>query len=51
MCKLVKKYNSEEQVSFYNYYVQDYVLEKLGVQPYIYILDYTKIPVNLNNTN
>ena len=51
MRKLVKKYNSGELVSFYNHYVQDYVLENLGVQPCIHILDCTKIPVNLNNTN
>lgn len=49
--RLVKKYNSEEQVSFYNHYVQDYVLGNLGVQPYIHILDCTKISVNLSNTN
>ena len=47
----VKKYNSEELVSFYNHYVQDYALENLGVQPCIHILDCTKIPVNLSNTN
>ncbi len=51
MRKLVKKYNSGELVSFYNHYVQDYVLENLGVQPCIHILDCTKIPVNLSNTN
>ncbi len=51
MRKLVKKYNSEELVSFYNHYVQDYVLENLGVQPCIHILDCTKIPVKLSNTN
>ena len=51
MRKLVKKYNSEELVSFYNHYVQDYALENLGVQPCIHILDCTKIPVNLSNTN
>ncbi len=49
--KLVKKYNSGELTSFYNHYVQDYVLENLGIQPCIHILDCTKIPVNLNNTN
>ena len=48
MRKLVKKYNSEELVSFYNHYVQDYALGNLGVQPCIHILDCTKIPVNLN---
>ncbi len=51
MRKLVKKYNSEELVSFYNHYVQDYALGNLGVQPCIHILDCTKIPVNLSNTN
>ena len=51
MRKLVKKYNSEELVSFYNHYVQEYALKKLGVQPCIHILDCTKIPVNLDNTN
>jgi len=51
MRKLVKKYSSGELVSFYNHYVQDYVLGNLGVQPYIHILDCTKIPVSLNNTN
>ena len=51
MRKLVKKYNSEELVSFYNHYVQGYVLKNLGVQPCIHILDCTKIPVNLNNAN
>ena len=51
MRKLVKKYNSEELVSFYNHYVQGYALKNLGVQPCIHILDCTKIPVNLSNTN
>lgn len=51
MRKLVKKYSSEELVSFYNHYVQDYALKNLCVQPCIHILDCTKIPVNLDNTN
>ena len=51
MRKLVKKYNSEELVSFYNHYVQDYILQNLGVQPCVHIWDCTKIPINLNNTN
>lgn len=51
MRKLVQKYNSEELVSFYNHYVQDYVLKNLDIQPCIHILDCTKIPVNLSNAN
>lgn len=51
MRRLVKKYSSWEMVSFYNNYVQDYVLKKLKVQPCIHILDCTKIPVNLENSN
>ena len=31
--------------------MQDYVLENLGVQPCIHILDCTKIPVKTSNTN
>ena len=30
--RLVKKYSSEEMVSFYNNYVQDYVLKKIGIK-------------------
>ena len=32
MRRLVKKYSSEEMVSFYNNYVQDYVLKKIGIK-------------------
>ena len=51
MRKLVQKYNSEELISFYNHYVQDYVLKNLDIQPCIHILDCTKIPVKLSNAN
>ena len=51
MRKLVQKYDSEELVSFYNHYVQGYVLKNLDIQPCIHILDCTKIPVNLSNAN
>lgn len=51
MRKLVSKYTSEEWVDFYNHYVQDSLVEKLGIQPCIHILDCTKIPVNLENEN
>lgn len=51
MRKLIAKYSSEEWFSFYNHYVQDFLLNKLGLQPCIHILDCTKIPVNLKNEN
>ncbi len=51
MRKLVKKYNSEELICFYNHYVQDYIFDNLDIQPCIHILDCTKIPVNLSNKN
>lgn len=51
MRKLIAKYSSEEWFSFYNRYVQDFLLNKLGLQPCIHILDCTKIPVNLKNEN
>jgi len=49
MRKLLAKYSSEEWISFYNDYVQKYLLNKLELQPYIHILDCTKILVNLDN--
>ena len=49
MRKLLAKYSSEEWISFYNNYVQKYLLDKLGLQPCIHILDCTKILVNLDN--
>jgi len=51
MRKLLAKYSSDEWVSFYNDYVQKYLLKKLNIQPNIHILDCTKIPVNLQNEN
>jgi len=51
MRKLVGKYSSEEWVSFYNHYAQDYVLKNMGMQPCIHVLDCTKIPVNIENGN
>lgn len=39
MRKLIAKYSSEEWFSFYNHYVQDFLLNKLGLQPCIHILD------------
>lgn len=51
MRKLISKYTSEEWVDFYNHYVQNSLVEKLGIQPCIHILDCTKIPVNLENEN
>lgn len=49
MRKLLAKYSSDEWVAFYNTYVQNYLLPKLGIQPYIHILDCTKILVNPEN--
>lgn len=51
MRKLIAKYTAQEWVNFYNQYVQGSLLETLGVQPSIHILDCTKIPVNLSNEN
>ena len=51
MRKLLAKYTSQEWVSFYNCYVQKYLMEKLDIQPYIHILDCTKVLVNLDNEN
>lgn len=51
MRKLLAKYSSGEWISFYNSYVQKYVLEKLDTHPNIHILDRTKVPVNLRNDN
>ncbi len=51
MRKLLAKYTSDEWLSFYNHYVQEHVMEKLGIQPCIHILDCTKILVNLDNDN
>jgi len=49
MRKLIAKYSSEEFVSFYNNYVQKYLLNTLDIQPCIHILDCTKVLVNLDN--
>lgn len=51
MRKLLLKYTSEEWISFYNNYVQKYLMPKLNIKPDIHILDCTKIPVNLQNEN
>ncbi|MEG1313211.1 MAG: transposase [Bacilli bacterium] len=51
MRKLIAKYNREEWVTFYNHYVQDFLIKKMDLQPTIHILDCTKIPVNLKNEN
>jgi len=51
MRRLVSKYTSDEWVSFYNHYVQDFLVGGLGPRPCIHILDCTKIPVNLDNDN
>ena len=51
MRKLLLKYTSEEWISFYNSYVQKYLMPKLNIKPDIHILDCTKIPVNLQNEN
>jgi len=51
MRSTASKYSSKEWTAFYNHYVQDYVLENMGVRPYIHILDCTKIPVNSDNKN
>ena len=51
MRKLLTKYSSEEWVSFYNSYVQKHLMEELSIQPYIHILDCTKILVKLKNDN
>lgn len=51
MRKLLAKYTSDEWISFYNTYVQKYLLKNLDAQPCIHILDCTKIPVNLDNEN
>lgn len=51
MRKLLAKYSSEEWVSFYNRYVQEYLTKKLDLQPCIHILDCTKVLVNLDNGN
>ena len=51
MRKLLLKYTSEEWISFYNSYVQKYLMPKLNIKPDIHILDCTKIPVNLHNEN
>ncbi len=51
MRKLIAKYSGEEWASFYNAYVQEHLCPKLDVQPYIHILDCTKILVNLDNDN
>lgn len=51
MRKLLAKYSSQEWVSFYNHYVQEHLMEKLDIQPYIHILDCTKVLVNLDNNH
>lgn len=51
MRKLLAKYKSEEWVSFYNDYVQNYLMNELDIQPCIHILDCTKVLVNLDNEN
>lgn len=51
MRKLLTKYKSEEWVSFYNGYVQKYLIKELDIQPCIHILDCTKVLVNLDNEN
>lgn len=48
---LLRKYTSEEMVSFYNNHVQEHFLKTLGMQPEIHILDCTKVPVNLSSEN
>ena len=51
MRKLLGKYSSKEWGSFYNTYVQKYLMEELDIQPCIHILDCTKVLVNLDNGN
>lgn len=51
MRKLISKYSADEWISFYNRYVQEFLLKKLELQPCIHILDCTKIPVNPENEN
>lgn len=49
MRKLLAKYTCEEWISFYNQYVQTFLMKKLELQPCIHILDCTKVLVNLDN--
>lgn len=49
MRRLVAKYSSDEWVSFYNHYVQNFLMPEMDIQPCIHILDCTKISVNLAN--
>ena len=49
MRKLLAKYTCGEWISFYNQYVQTFLMKKMDLQPCIHILDCTKILVNLDN--
>lgn len=49
MRKRLAKYSSEEWVSFYNGYVQKYLLDALDIRSCIHILDCTKVLVNPDN--
>lgn len=49
--KLINKYKSEDFIHMYNNYVQKSLLPAFKAEPTIHILDCTKIPVHLENTN
>ena len=51
MRKLLAKYKSGEEVSFYNSYVQEHLMAGLDIQPCVHILDCTKVLANLDNGN
>ncbi|WP_039656773.1 transposase [Clostridium tyrobutyricum] len=48
---LVSKYESKELIDSYNHYVQNNVMPSIDICPSIYILDCTKLKVNLDNKN
>ncbi|MEF9893164.1 MAG: transposase [Anaerorhabdus sp.] len=48
---LLKKYNHDDLIKYYNSYVQNKILNAINQKPIIHLLDCTKIAVNYENTN
>ncbi len=46
MRRLPAKYKSEDCTSFYNDYVQKYLMKELDIQSCVHILDCTKVLIN-----
>ncbi|MCD7808255.1 MAG: transposase, partial [Erysipelotrichaceae bacterium] len=48
---LIKKYDANEFVDYYNTVMRDYIMRKLNIVTSIHIIDVTKIKVNFDNEN